>query len=186
MRKRGARRRERGATNPAILILFVFVTRANRDGGLVAPLMVDAERHEGLPVQLRSDVVNRPRQTNRENLGLLIVGIVVGRKREGRLAAMTHGTANDAFEDPLLLRRPRRCKGVAGVEARVAKDEIAFAFVRLAARFREDLDSSAAGPRVLRRIRVLVDFDLLHGRRADAQGAHFHAVDHDSRAARAE
>src|SRR2546427_453781 len=41
----------------------------------------------------------------------------------------------------------------------------------------ENLDAPAAGPRVLRRIRILVDADLLNGRRADIQRAHFHPID---------
>ena len=186
MRERGARRRERRAADPAILILFVFVARTNRDRGLVAPLMVDAERDERLTVLLRGDLVDRAGQPDREDFGLLIVGIVVGREREGRLPALTHGTAEDTFEDPLLLGRSGRRERVAGVEMRVADEDISLAFVLLSARLRQDLDPAPARPRVFRRIRILIDFDLLHRRRADAQRADFHAVDHNGRAARAE
>lgn len=53
-------------------------------------------------------------------------------------------------------------------------------------RLEHDFDAAAAGTRVLRRIRILIDLDLLNGRRRNVQVVDFDAVDHQRRAVRAD
>ena len=80
-------------------------------------------------------------------------------------------------ENAPLFRRLRRGERVARVQMRVAEDRVDIAVVLVPAGLGENLDAPAARPRVLGRIRILVDADLLHGRRADVQRGHFHPVD---------
>jgi hypothetical protein len=54
-------------------------------------------------------------------------------------------------------------------EPGVASDKIQLSVKLLAARLRENLDATTAGPAVLGRVRILVDPDLLHRGRTDAR-----------------
>jgi hypothetical protein len=76
-------------------------------------------------------------------------------------AAAADRAAEEPFEDPPLLWRFRRGERVASVEMRIANTRFVLGVVFLRARLRQDLDAPASRPRVLGRIRILVDADLL-------------------------
>ena len=161
----GAGRRERCAADAAVPVALVFVVRSNRNRGGVALLMGDAAREQRAAARLRRHVLHRPCQSGREDERLLIVDLVVPRQQIGRFPAVADRPAIHALDNVLPLRRLRCRKRVLRVKSGVAPDRIEFTVILLRARLRQDLDSAASRPRVLRRIRVLVDFDLLDGRR---------------------
>src|SRR4051794_36578116 len=99
---------------------------------------------------------------------------------------MAYRSADDAFEDPLLLGRPGCGERIACVEMCVAENQIPLSFVLLPARLGQNFDPTAPGPRVFGGVWVLVDFDLLNGGCAHPQRAHFHSVDDDCRTAGAD
>src|SRR5207302_10892798 len=83
------------------------------------------------------------------------------------------------FEDASPLGRLRRGERVARIEEGIAQDDIHFSVIRLRSRLCENLDTTAAWPRVLGRVRILVDANLRDGRRADIEAVHFHPIDDD-------
>src|SRR6476661_3523244 len=97
------------------------------------------------------------------------------RQEERRLSVRPNGPAEHTFERPLPLLRFRRGKRILRVEVRVADDDVQLAMEFLTARLGENLDATAAWPAELRRVRVLIDLDLLDGGRRHPQRVHFHA-----------
>ena len=160
-----------------------MVRRPDRDRRSVAPLIRDAPRCERLAVPLRHRFVDRSRRCRRIDDCLYVLDAIGARDHEREPAAAAERTANEPFEDAALFGHALWSKRVPGIQLRVAKDDVRAAVVLLRARLGENLDPAAAGPRVLRRVRVLVDLDLLDGGRADVQRIHFHAVDNGRHAA---
>jgi hypothetical protein len=133
----------------------------------VTHLVADAARDQRFAVRLQQRVVDDPRQPERVDDRLLIESPFVGRQHERAPAARTERAAEKPFDDAALPGRLARRERIACVEMRVAEDQVAVAVVLLPSGLGEDLDAAAPGPRVFRRIRILVDLDLLHGGRAD-------------------
>jgi hypothetical protein len=75
---------------------------------------------------------------------------------------------------------------IAGVRPRIAEDGRDVAVVRLVARLGQNFDSSASRSRVLGRIWILIDANLLYGRCTDVQRIDLHAIDDEGHAAIAE
>ena len=183
-RRRGAGQRR--APGTAVLVELVLIVRPDRERVPVADLTRDAARDERAAARLRQCVLNDAGRPERIDERLLVVAFIVGRQHERRLAAVSERAAEEPLENPPLFRRLGLRERIARVEVRVAEDQVRFAAIFLRAGLGKDLDAAAAGPRVLRRVGILVDADLLHGRRAHVQRVHFHAVDDDGDATVAE
>ena len=83
---------------------------------------------------------------------------------------------------PLFLRfRAREC--VARAQVAIADEGVELAVILLRARLGQDLDASAARPRIFRGVRILIDPDLRDRRGTDVERADLHAVDDDRHAA---
>ncbi len=131
----------------------------------------------------RPDTARQPRSHDHR---LPIVRIGVGRQHERGLTAVADGPSQEPLEDPPLLGWTGRAEGVSGVQRRIAEDDVRVAVVLLRARLDENLDAATARPRVLGRVRVLIDLDLLDGGRAHVEAVDLHPVDYDGRSARPE
>ncbi len=181
--ERARRARQRRAADATVLVALVLVVRADRERVPVADLPREAEVDSCLAVLVRQVVLNDARRSERVDEGLLVQDLVVRRQRERRLAAAAERAAEEALVDLPLLGRLDRREGVARVDRRVAENDRGLTVELLRAWLGEDFDPPAAGARVLGRVGILVDPDLLHLRRADVQRADLHAVDDDGDAA---
>ena len=94
---------------------------------------------------------------------------------------LRHRPEQAAFKDAALLLGRVGGEGVPRVQAVVAEQEVERAVVGVRGRLRDDLDAPAAPARILHRVGVVVDADLLDGRGRDARVPHLHPIDDNGR-----
>ena len=88
-----------------------------------------------------------------------------------------------AFVDAALLKGLGGSKRILRVQRRVAEVEIELAVIIVGGGLGDDLHLPAAGLVVVRRVRILVDADFLHGRGGDGGAVGFDAIDDQPAAA---
>ena len=177
-KRRGGARQCRPA-RAAVLVEFVLVVRSNRERIPVADLVGETRRNERAPTCLAERTADDPVQSDCMDERLLVADLIVGRQHERRLPARPDRSAQEPFDDATLFGRLRHGKRVARVQVRIASDHIEIAVIGLSAWFGENLEATAARSRVLRRVRILIDPNLLNRGGADVQRAHLHAIDDD-------
>ena len=164
--------------------------------GLGVRLVGDPKRHRGLVALLERHAAGQIRLARRigddalnqavdadgvdKRAGVLLDATARGHER--RPLAIAYRSAQVALEGSLLIRCLLRRKRIAGCHRRVAKDHVGGAVKCFAAGLGDDFNPAAPGPGELRRIGILVDLDLLDGRRAHADAVGFGAVDHQRHA----
>ena len=158
--------RAQGCTADAAIVRLAQIRRPYRERRL-AVLMREAERPECVPEGLGYRIVNWPLQTRREYDGLPILRVLCSGDDERSRPACAERSAEEPVDNPSLLRRAASGEGVPCIQTRIAKNEVALPLIPLRRGFRHDLDAPAPWLAVRRRVRVLIDLDLLDGGRAD-------------------
>jgi hypothetical protein len=154
-------------------VLIGRVLKRIHDGRavLVAELVTDAEGKLRVPCRRRHrDVVNpigiRRRGCYRRVYHCVQILIrLVEREQEHRVLRMKHRTGKIALENAPLLKRLVRRKILLRIQGRIAEEKIELSVISVRSLLGDDLELPAPGPVILRRVRILIDVDLLHRRR---------------------
>src|SRR6266849_5392453 len=108
---------------------------------------------------------------------LLVLKIFVEREQKAGVLAVADGPSDRALIVLAALGRLDEGEGVAGIENRVAKQEVERAVIRRRSALGNDFQPSAAGTREARGIRVVVDLYFLNCRGSHARTVGLDAID---------
>src|SRR5262249_51813215 len=177
---------ERDPADALVRVLLVEVREADRAGVARAELVGHGAGRQDVAKRRRDVGLHRATGRLRIDDGLVVLRVERAREQEAGALAVTNRPAEGSFDDTPLLRRFLGGKRVARGEGRIAEPQVDGPRIGLPARLRDDVDAAASRPHVLGRIRILIDLDLLNGRRRKREHVHLDAVDEDGRSVRAE
>src|SRR5262249_56192627 len=127
--------------------------------------MVDGGGCEDVAVRARRRSAESRRPVLRRTRSPGVVRDTSHRETKGRFVGMADRTADVPLGHAALFGRLDAGKGVAGIEGGVAKDEISDAVVFLRAGPQYHFPAAATRTRILGGVRIVVNLDLLDGRR---------------------
>ncbi len=156
------------AAHPLVADCEIGIDATDRDEMILTNLMVYAAREFRVPLRRGDSVVNVSREIPRKDDGFWVLLFAIHRDQEGSLFDVAQGTGETALVDAALLRRADERKRVAGIQMVIAEDKVERAVIFRRAWLGDDLDAAAAWSGIFRRVRVLVELDLLNGGSGDA------------------
>ncbi len=168
-----------------VLVAVLHISRVP-----VAKLVRGARTELRVPLGGRHVGLERLRETRIAGIGdrrlhhrVLVIDHTIERTQKAALLQMGNRPRNAALVVLPLFKRLGGREGILRIHGRVAKQEVELAMVLVGGGFGDDLHLSAARPVVLRRIGVLVDADLLHGRGGNGGAVGFNAIHQQTGAA---
>ena len=164
---------------------ILAVVELPEHGVIGRELVADAQRKLGKAAGAGSGLLNRSGKSLGEDDSLQIVFLAASGEQKCGFSAMSKRAEQRAFQDAPLLGSAKPREVVAGIQTVVPEREAERAMERGTGVLRNDLDAPPAGPGKLRRVGILVDADLLDGRRTHAERAGFHTIHDQRRTARA-
>ena len=181
----GAGRGQRGSTHALILYRSVLVGITGPELIAVGEIMKDAARAEevmhGIGHDLRAGTeagsLSR-RERVRIDDSLLIVQIFVQAQQETGVLGMSQRPGHRSLVVLTALRRLHQGERVAGIESGIAKQEIQLAVKIRRAALGDQFQARAPRPGKTRRVRILIDPDLLHSGRSDARTVRLDSIDY--------